>query len=287
MPRSQQTFQFHFCSAPNTDREELIFFLNNKLKSPPSLQNFNESLQTLRSLHANEFLTKEQVRHLYTQCISYFASVPTNTPEFQDSYLTTVSDEMTGLSQSIVESLEPTMVTNSLDIWSNFDPKFSKPYWHFVEFLLTRSKFMNLFEGDQIVKLLDSYYQVQERYEADKFAYIFDKCDEYICKNRDLKFSDKSSARVLYLYAKSNLGSDNLFQNLFERFIIGRPYMSIENVITCGWSIVSYNLKKRNKSLVVYNQETYQKVLESINQLNSYKLKQFLWAYHKEQELFG
>lgn len=278
---------FSFCAAPDNDREELIFFLNTKLKSSPNLQDFKDSLHALRSLHAKGYLTKEQARHLYAQCVSYFGSVSNDMSTFSETDLIAVSDEMTGASQSLIEALEPAMVTSSLRIWSQFDPRFAKPYLHFIEFLLTRSKFMNLFEGEQILQLLDSYYQIREKYETDKFAYIYDKCDEYICSNKALSFSPDNLARVLYLYSKCDLGCDTLFQALHERFVMQKDNMSVENIIICAWSFVNYNLRKKNKNLKIYDHETYQKILSNIDKLNSYRLKQFLWAYHKEQELFG
>lgn len=274
-------------AAPsNAQTEELILFFESKITSSPNIQNFNESLNILASLYLEKHLTKEQIRPLYQQCFSYFDKIPKAVPDFKEEDLSATADLLTQLYQSMIESLDPPLVLMALRSWSQFNPKHSKPYWHFVEFLLTRTKFINLFEGHQIVELLESYYRIKDKYENDKFAYIFDKCDEYICDKEELKFSDKDISRLLYLYIQSNLGSDLFFEKMFKAFMHEKEKMSIHDLITCAWSFVSYNLTKKDKEFIVYSEGTYEKLLERMNELNSYQVKQFLWSYHKEREIF-
>lgn len=269
------------------ERQELLVYLESKLESAPTVGSFNESLQILTTLYTKQYISRDQVRERYRKCIEYFESIPKDEPDFQQESLNGASENLTNLSQAMVESLEADIVVDSLKSWSNFDPKYSKQYWHFVEFLLTRTKFINLFEGRHVITLLNSYYQIKERYEIDKFAYIFDKCDEYICAKEDIKFSNAEMARLLCLYAKCNMGSDEFFSKLLNKFKEEEERMNVKDLVACGWGFVSYNVTKKEKQFMIYQPDTYKRVLENIKQLNSYQIKQFLWAYHKETEIFG
>ena len=290
----QFSFNFNFNqeeeenqAQKDQERQELLVYLESKLQSTPTLESFNESLQILTTLYSKQYISREQVRERYRKCIEYFDSIQKNEPDFQQESLSGASEHLTNLSQAMVEALEADIVVDSLKSWANFDPKYSKQYWHFVEFLLTRTKFINLFEGRHVITLLNSYYQIKERYEIDKFAYIFDKCDEYICGKEDIKFSNAELARLLYLYSKCNLGSDEFFFRMLNKFKEEEERMNIKDLVACGWSFVNYNVTKKDKEFLVYKQDTYKRVLENIKELNSYQVKQFLWAYHKESEIFG
>jgi len=292
--KRQFSFNFNFNqeedenqAEKDQERQELLVYLESKLESSPSLENFNQSLQILATLYTKQYISRDQVRERYRKCMEYFESIPKGEPGFEQESLTVASEHLTNLSQAMVEALEADIVVDSLKTWAKFDPKFSKPYWHFVEFLLTRTKFINLFEGRHVVTLLNSYFQIKERYEIDKFAYIFDKCDEHICGKDDIKFNHAELARVLYLYGKCNLGSDELFSRLLNKFKEEEERINVKDLVTCGWSFVSYNVVKKDKQFRIYHPNVYQKVVDNIKELNSYQIKQFLWAYHKEMEIFG
>ena len=293
--KRQFSFNFNFNqeedenqAEKDQERQELLVYLESKLESSPSLESFNQSLQILTTLYTKQYISRDQVRERYRKCMEYFESIPKEEPIFEQESLTAASEHLTNLSQAMVEALEADIVVDSLKTWAKFDPKFSKPYWHFVEFLLTRTKFINLFEGRHVVTLLNSYYQIKERYEIDKFAYIFDKCDEYICGRGDeIKFNHSELARVLFLYGKCNLGSDELFSRLLGKFKEEEERINVKDLVACGWSFVSYNVTKKDKQFRIYHPNIYQKVVDNIKELNSYQIKQFLWAYHKETEIFG
>lgn len=284
----QAQHKYHFCSVPkDNNKEELLLYLNSKLQTPPNLQTFNENIEVLRSLHTKEYLNQNEIRELYQKCITYFNTIPKEASNFQEEQLNITSELLAGLYQSMIEALDTNIIVLSSKSMSQFDPKYTKPYWHFIEFLLTRTKFISLFEGTHVVRLLESYYQIQERYESDKFAYIFDKFDEYICGKESLNLSHEDMAKILYFYAKCDIGSDMFFQKMFERFIAEKESLEIKDLVICAWSFVSYNLKKKNKTMLIYTQGVHERVLSRVKDLNSYQAKQFLWAYHKEKELFG
>jgi len=263
--------------------EELFAFFQSKLISPPNLECFNESIQDLKSIYMQGFLTQDQTTDLFRQCLQYFSLILKENFIFQNELLFQSSELVTDLLKSIIENLDVEILLLSLKSWKKLDPKYSKSYWNFIEFLLTRTKFMNLFKGKQIVDLLNSYFEIRNKYEMDKFSYIFDKCDHYICTKEDLQFEKEDIARILYLYIKCNLGSDRFFDKLFRQFVLERDKLSLSDLVTCNWCFVNYNLTKQDKNLLVFQKDVYEKISNNIKELNSYQIKQFLWAYQMEK----
>jgi len=268
------------------NKEEVLLYLQSRLSSKPNLECFNEIIQDLNFLYIKESLDQEQTINLLKESLHYFGLVIKEEINLENEILTQSSEQITTLYKSIIEILNPNIMLITLNLWKKLDPKCTKSFLNFNEFLLTRTKFMNLFEGKQIVNLLQAYYEVRNKLESDKFAYIFDKCDTFICSKKDLVFQKEEVAQLLYLYSKCNLGSDNFYHKLFRNFTEEKDKMSLDDLVTCYWSIVSYNISKKDKKYIVYQQDVHEKILKNIKSLNSFQTKQFLWAYQMEKIIF-
>jgi hypothetical protein len=137
------------------------------------------------------------------------------------------------------------------------------------------------------VELLKCYYQIENTFDVDKFRYIFDKFEEHYIVQEKIFLSGKELSELLTLYGKLQLGSDLFYKKMFIRFEEIKIQMEVPEIIICGWAFVRHNYWRKNKALRVYHPDVQQRVKNGIGELNSYLIKQYLWAYHKENEIFN
>lgn len=277
--------KYSFSTEQKSDDPEVIEFFEQELQTIKDVNSFLRVTNILASIATTDKVQLKTKRAFFHKLIDHFPQMSNKEEDIRQ--FPKISDSIVGLYQIKIEYIDPEMVISTSKLISKHHTKYFKSYWHFIEFLLTRTNFLNTFTESHAVQLLNAYYEIENNLEADKYQYIFDKMEEFFSLKPALSLTEDELTRVLNYYTKSNLGGQLLYSKFYERFQDLRKTMKLENFISCAWGFVNYSLRAKDKSMKVYDQESYNKISNGIQDLNSYYIKQFLWSYHKEKELLS
>ncbi len=117
--------------------------LNDLTRNIENINDWKKCVETLVVLEDDPGIDKTLKKEIFYRIFHNLPVKEIN--ELDNKSKINLSDYIVQVLQNKIESIEPASIIASSSHLSKYDSKYFKTYWHFLEFLITRTKFLNLF----------------------------------------------------------------------------------------------------------------------------------------------